>query len=123
MQGLDKAAALLGAGFFQDGPARNHDVATAAIHFEDLERLGDVHERCYVEHRTNIDLAAGKESDGAVQIDSEAALDAAEDHAFYACALGKFGFKLVPCGFAASAVARQHGFATDRKSTRLNSSH
>src|SRR3546814_4158867 len=36
MQGLDKAAALLGAGFFQDGPARNHDVATAAIHFEDL---------------------------------------------------------------------------------------
>src|SRR3546814_663474 len=81
MQGLDKAAALLGAGFFQDGPARNHDVATAAIHFEDLERLGDVHERCYVAHRTNIDLAAGKESDGAVQIDSEAALDAAEDHA------------------------------------------
>src|SRR3546814_17799089 len=61
MQGLDKAAALLGAGFFQDGPARNHDVATAAIHFEDLERLGDVHERCYVAHRTNIDLAAGKE--------------------------------------------------------------
>src|SRR3546814_7767623 len=44
LQGLDKAAALLGAGFFQDGPARNHDVATAAIHFEALERLGDVHE-------------------------------------------------------------------------------
>src|SRR3546814_16726069 len=77
-----------------------------------MESLGDVHERCYVAHRTNIDLAAGKESDGAVQIDSEAALDAAEDHAFYACALGKFSFQLVPCGFAASAVARQHGFAT-----------
>src|SRR3546814_8294608 len=71
MQGLDKAATLLGAGFFQDGPARNHDVATAAIHFEDLERLGDVHERCYVAHRTNIDLAAGKESDGAVQRSEE----------------------------------------------------
>src|SRR3546814_19015667 len=34
MQGLDKAAALLGAGFFQDGPARHPEVPTVANHSE-----------------------------------------------------------------------------------------
>jgi hypothetical protein len=52
-----------------------------------------------------------KEGDGAAQIDGEAALDAAEDHALDAVAGGEFGFKLVPGGFAACAVARQHRFA------------
>src|SRR3546814_10463035 len=36
-QRLDEAAALFGAGFFQDGAARHDDVAAAAIHLQDLE--------------------------------------------------------------------------------------
>jgi hypothetical protein len=57
-QRLDEAGALLGAGLFQDGAARDHDVAAAAIHLEDLERLRDVHQRGDVAHRADVDLAA-----------------------------------------------------------------
>src|SRR3982751_308170 len=55
--------------------------------------------------------AAGKEGDSAAQIDGEAALDAAEDHALDAVAGLELGLELVPRGFAARAVARQHRFA------------
>ena len=54
---------------------------------------------------------AGQERHGAVEVDGEAALDAAEDDALDARRLGEFGFELVPGGFAAGAVARQHRFA------------
>src|ERR1700687_5844074 len=36
---LHQFLALLGAGLFQHGAARHHDVAAATIHFQDLERL------------------------------------------------------------------------------------
>ena len=36
---LHQLLALLGAGLFQDGAARDNDVAAAAVHLEDLERL------------------------------------------------------------------------------------
>ena len=58
---------------------------------------------------------AGKEGDGAAEVDGEAALDPAEDHALDAVAGLEFLLELVPRGFAARAVARQHRFA------RLNS--
>src|SRR5580700_5470249 len=42
---LHQFLALLGAGLFQHGAARNHDVAAPAIHFEDLELLRLIHQR------------------------------------------------------------------------------
>ena len=53
----------------------------------------------------------GQEGHGAAEVDGEAALHAAEDHAFDAVAGCEFLFELVPGGFAARAVARQHRFA------------
>ena len=111
-QALDEAAALLGAGLFQDGAARHDDIAAAAVHLEDLERLRDFHQRADVADRADVDLAAGQEGHGAAEVDGEAALDSAEDHAFDAVAGLENSFsRLVPCGFAAGAVARQHRFA------------
>ena len=42
---LHDFGALLCAGLFQDGAARNDDVAAPAIHFQDLEGLRHIHER------------------------------------------------------------------------------
>src|SRR5690606_13677096 len=74
--------ALAGAGLFEDSAARNDDVAAAAIHLEDLERLRCAHQRADVADRADIDLAARQEGDSAVEIDRVAALDRVEDHAF-----------------------------------------
>ena len=101
----DQARALFGAGFFEDGAARHDDVAAAAIHLQDLERLRHVHQRGDIAHGADIDLRAGQEGDGAAEVDGEAALDAAEDDAFDALACGELRFQLIPRGFAAGAVA------------------
>jgi hypothetical protein len=53
----------------------------------------------------------GQEGDGAGQVDGEAALHAAEDHALDARGAGELGLELVPGGFAAGTVARQHRLA------------
>ena len=111
VQALDQARTLLGAGLFQNGATRHDDVAALAVHLQDLERLRDVHQRRDVTYRTDVDLRTRQEGHGAVQVDGEAALHAAEDHALDARGLGEFGFQLVPCGFAACAVTRQHRFA------------
>jgi len=68
----------------ENGPARHDDVAAAAIHFQDLEKLRLIHQRADVAHRAHVDLASGQERDGAIEIDREAALDASEDHARHA---------------------------------------
>ena len=47
---------LLGAIFFKNGTARNNNIATTAIHFQNSERLCDIHQRCRIAHRTNIHL-------------------------------------------------------------------
>ena len=77
----DDLGALLGAGFLEDRAARHHDVAAAAVHLEDLERLLETHERARVTHGAHIDLRARQEGDGTAEIDGEAALHAAEDGA------------------------------------------
>src|SRR5262245_16981007 len=41
----DDLAALFGAGLFEHGTARHDDIAAAAVHLQDLERLRHVHER------------------------------------------------------------------------------
>ena len=76
---LDEFLTLFGAGLFEDGAARDDDVAAALVHLQDLEGLRDVHQRRHVAHRADIDLAARKEGNGAVEVDGEAAFHAAED--------------------------------------------
>ena len=77
----DQLGARFGAGLFEHGAARDDDVAARAVHLEDLERLRRAHQRADVAHRTDVDLRARQERDGAAEIDGEAALDAAEDDA------------------------------------------
>ena len=111
LQAGDQRGALLGAALFQHGAARHHDVAAAAVHFQDLERLRLVHQRADIAGGTHIDLAARQEGHGAVEIDGEAALDAAEDHAGDAGLVVEGLLQLDPAFLAAGLVARQHGFA------------
>ena len=93
---LDEPAALLGAGFLEDRAARHDDIAAAAVHLQNHERLRQVHQRTDVAHRADVDLLTGKEGDGAAEIDGEAALDAAEDHALDAVAGREFAFRACP---------------------------
>src|SRR6185437_7640028 len=111
LQAGHQRGALLGAALFQHGAARHHDIAPAAVHFQDLERLRLVHQRADIAGGTNVDLAARQEGHGAVEIDGEAALDPAEDHAGDARLVVERLFQLDPAFLAAGLVAAQHGFA------------
>ncbi len=106
----DERCAFFGAAFFQNRAARDHDVAAAAIHFQDLEQLLLVHQRADIAHRANVHLATGKERDRAVEIDGEATLHAAEDHAVHAGLFVEGAFQTDPAFFAASLVAAEDGF-------------
>ena len=108
---LHQFLALFGAGLFQNRAARHHDVAAAAIHLEDLERLRIVHQRCDVADRADIDLAARQERHRAVEVDGEAALDLVEDDAVHLLVVVEGLLELAPAFLAARLVARQHGFA------------
>src|SRR6202040_3359527 len=108
---LHQFLALLGAGLFQHGTARHHDVAAAAIHFQDLERLRIVHQRADVADRADVDLRTRQEGHGAVEIDGEAALDLVEDDAVDLFVVLERLFELAPALLAARLVARQHGLA------------
>src|SRR5580700_6067423 len=107
---LHQLLALLGAGLFQHGAAGDDDIAAAAIHFEDLERLLVVHQRRHVADRPDIDLRARQERHGAVEIDGEAALDLVEDDALDLFVVLERLLELAPAFLAARLVARQHGF-------------
>src|SRR5262249_20656924 len=108
---LHQLLALLGAGLFQNGTTRHHDVAAATIHLEDLERLGVVHQRRDVADRTDVHLRARQEGHRAVEVDGEAALDLVEDDARDLFVVLERLLELAPALFAARLVARQHGFA------------
>ena len=107
----DDFGALLGTALFEDRTARDHDVAAAAVHLEDLERLLEAHERACVAHGAHIDLGAGQERHGAAEIDGEAALDAAEDRALDAGVVGICLLETVPGFLAACHFAADDGFA------------
>ena len=107
----DDLGALLGAAFFEDGAARHDDIAAAAIHLEDLERLLEPHQRAGIAHRAHIDLAAGQEGHGTAKIDGEAALDAAEDRTLDALLVGIGLFETVPSLFTAGHFAADDGLA------------
>ena len=89
LEALHQLRALLGAGLFEDGAARDDDVAAPLVHLQDLEGLRVVHQRGDVAHRADVDLAARQEGDGAVEIDGEAALDLVEDDAGHLLVLGE----------------------------------
>ena len=108
---LHQFLALFGAGLFENRAARHHDVAAAAIHLEDLERLRIVHQRSDVADRADIDLRARQEGHRAVEIDGEAALDLVEDDAVHLLVVVEGLLELAPAFLAARLVARQHGFA------------
>jgi hypothetical protein len=69
------------------------------------------HQRADVADRADVDLAPGQEGDGAAEIDGEAALHSAEDHASTRLPASNSFSSLSHGGFAARAVARQHRFA------------
>ena len=108
---LHQLLALLGAGLFQHGAAGDDDVAAAAIHLQDLERLRHVHQRADVADRTDVDLRARQERHGAVEIDGEAALDLAGDDAGDLLVALERLLELAPALLAARLVTRQDGFA------------
>ena len=108
---LNDFRTLLGTGLFENGTARNDDVAATLVHLEDFEGLRVVHQRGDVADRTDVDLRTRKEGHGAVQIDGETTLDLVEDDAFDALAGLELGFELDPAFFAASLLARQNSFA------------
>src|SRR6266702_3999332 len=108
---LHQFLALLGTGLFENRAARHHDVAAAAIHLEDLERLRVVHQGSYVADRADIDLRARQEGDRAIEVDGEAALDLVEDDAVDLFVVLERLLELAPTLFAPRLVARQHGFA------------
>ena len=107
----DDLVALLGAALFENRAARHDDIAAAAIHLEDLERLRHAHQRRDVADRADIDLRARQERHGAVEIDGEAALDLIEDDAFDLFLGLERLFELDPALLAARLVARDDGFA------------
>ena len=107
----DDLMALLGAGFFEHGAARDDDIAAAAVHLQNLEGLRRLHQRGHVADRADIDLAARQESDGAVEIDREAALDLVEDNAFDLFLFLESLFELDPAFLAPRLVARDDRFA------------
>src|SRR5256714_7865923 len=72
---LHQLLALLGPGLLEDGAARHDDIAAAAVHFENLERLRHVHQRGHVPDRPDVDLAARQGRNGAVEIDGAAPPD------------------------------------------------
>ena len=108
---LHQFLALFGAGLFENRTARHDDVAAAAIHLENLERLVDVHQRGDIADRTDVDLRARQERHGAFEVDGEAALDLIEDDAGDLFVGLERLLELAPAFFAARLVARQHGFA------------
>src|SRR5665213_3576732 len=108
---LHQRLALLGAGLFQHGAARHHDIAAAAIHFQNLELLRHVHQRGDVADRANVDLAARQEGHGAVEIDGEAALDLVEDDSGHLLVVLEGGLELAPALLAPCLVTRQNRFA------------
>src|SRR5262249_20639378 len=107
----NKLRTLLGAALFQHSAARDHDIAAAAIHFQDLERLRHVHQRTDIAHGAHVNLASRQERDGAIEIDGEAAFHAAEDHALYAAAFLESFLEPHPAFLAPGLIARQNGFA------------
>src|SRR3954447_23367800 len=102
---LPQFLTLFGAGFLENSAARHHDVAAAAIHLEDLERLRIVHQRCDVADRADIDLRARQEGHRTVEIDGEAALNLVKNNAVHLLVVVERLLELAPAFLAPRLVA------------------
>ena len=103
--------ALLGAGFLENGAARDDDVAARAVHLQDREGLFLAHKRPDVAHGADVDLGARQEGAGAAEVDGEAALHAADDGAHHRLALAEHDLETGPGLLAAGLLAADHRFA------------
>ena len=56
LQTDEEVAARFLTAFFENGAAGDDDIASAAVHLEDVERLRRAHQRRYVAHGTDIHL-------------------------------------------------------------------
>ncbi len=108
---LDDFRTLFGARFFENGTARNDDIAAALVHFQNLEGLRHVHQGRDVADGADIDLGARQEGHGAVEIDGETALDLVEDLAFDLFALVVKDFEADPAFFAAGLLTGEDSLA------------
>ena len=106
-----KLVALFGAGFFEDGAARYHDIAAPAIHLENLERLRRAHKGANIADRTHVYLAARQKRHGAGKIDGESAFYAAENRTRYPFGFLESDLKERPRLFTAGAFSAENGFA------------
>lgn len=111
-QVADDFCALFGTAFFQDGAARHNDVATTTVHFQDLERLFQTHQRASVTHGAHVNLRTGQEGHGAAEVNGEATFDATEDSTFNTCIVSIGFFQAIPGFFTAGHLTRDDGFAT-----------
>ena len=107
----DDFSALFGAALFEDGAARDNDVAADAVELENGKRLHFAHQRANIAHRADVNLRTGKEGVDAAEVDREAALDAAGDGAFDGLALGEAALELDPALFTAGFLATENGLA------------
>src|SRR3979411_758877 len=108
---LHQFLTLLGTCLFENRTAGNHDVAAAAIHLEDLERLRIVHQRRDVADRADIDLRARQEGYWPGAGGGEAPpcrIDSVDRHLFVVV---ERLLELAPAFLAARLVARQPGLA------------
>ena len=77
-QAGDQLRTLLGAALFENGAARDHNVAARPVHLEDLKRLLRAQQRGDIAHRPNVHLTARQKCHRAVQVDCKSALYAAK---------------------------------------------
>ena len=101
----DDFGALFGTAFFEDRTTRNNDIAPAAVHLEDLERLFHPHERAGIAHRAHIDLRSGQEGHGTAKIDGKSTLDPAKNSALDTGIIRIGFFQTIPGFFTARHLA------------------
>src|SRR5262245_12745306 len=105
---LHQLLTLFGASLLKHGTAGNDDVAAAAIHLQDLERLRGIHERSDIADGPDVHLRSRQECHGAVEINREAALDLIEDDALDFLAVVECLLQLAPAFLAPRLVAGEH---------------
>src|SRR5262249_11688696 len=111
LQLADDFGALARTRFLEHRAAGDNDVAALTVHFQDRERLRDIHQRADVTHWADVDLAAWQERVGAAEVDGEAAFDAADNRAHDRFLGGEILFKTRPGFFAARLFAADDGVA------------
>ncbi len=96
---------------FENGTTGNDNVVALRIELDDLEVELFVFQVRGVAHRTNVDQRAGQEGTDGVDVDSEAALDLAVDHALDDLFLLEGSFQHLPRFGTLGLLAGQAGFA------------